>query len=504
MLYLGNTLIPSAFYDNKYLLGAYYQNQWYPIYMKKINVSYLKEFDLVDKENLTTFNLMVNVDTNAYSEKLADVTDFDCIYKAYLVDTTLDNEVPKKSKYSIITNVSDYYLPSSVNAMFYNCQNLVSVNLRYPKNPLSPITTEFITDTSEMFFNCINLTDIDWEPMENLVNMDYMFTNCTSFNNAICYDKVQSMRYTYAYCHNLIKANVSDSVTDMTGAYMYCSNLAEAAIGKSVTDMSSAFIRCRDLNEPVINDKVTDMSSAYLDCIKLTYAISGPNVTNMYSTYRGCSNLLEAACGDNTIDLARCYQNCTSLITPACGDNVVNLNSTYSGCVNLTTALCTDLVTDMDNSYTKCYSITEPVCGPNVINMQNAYNSCTGLNTIAACGDNVINMSHAYALCTNLSTPYIGPNVTDASYAFDRCYRLKGDIRLPNHYINLYGCFNNLAVTDVNLYISNEQTWTDIYTDPSYLLGIDDSSWSEDEINGGYYLNTTEQYINRFHIYKDF
>ena len=63
--------------------------------------------------------------------------------------------------------------------MFYNCQNIISINI-------TNFNTSNVTDMQKMFFNCSNLTtlsDISKWNTDNVNNMNWMFFNCSKLSD---------------------------------------------------------------------------------------------------------------------------------------------------------------------------------------------------------------------------------------------------------------------------------------------------------------------------------
>ena len=63
--------------------------------------------------------------------------------------------------------------------MFYNCQNIISINI-------SNFNTSNVTDMQKMFFNCSNLTtlsDISKWNTDNVNNINWMFFNCSKLSD---------------------------------------------------------------------------------------------------------------------------------------------------------------------------------------------------------------------------------------------------------------------------------------------------------------------------------
>ncbi len=114
--------------------------------------------------------------------------------------------------------------------------------------------------------------------LSNVTNMEYMFYNCSAFNQDISgwdVSKVTNMGGMFADCpafnQNIGGWNVS-KVTDMQGMFYRCSafnqDISSWDVSK-VTDMQGMFYRCSAFNQDISSwdvSKVTDMNDMFGDC----------------------------------------------------------------------------------------------------------------------------------------------------------------------------------------------------------------------------------------------
>ena len=130
---------------------------------------------------------------------------------------------------------------TSMNAMFYNCNNLTTLDL-------SSFDTSNITTMNKMFYNCNKLTSIE---------------SLSSFNTS----NVTTMAYMFYYCENLTSIDLSSfdtsNVTDMSGTFSHCNKLTSLNLSSfntsNVTDMSYMFSSCTNLT--TVNMKNSDVDS---------------------------------------------------------------------------------------------------------------------------------------------------------------------------------------------------------------------------------------------------
>ena len=119
-------------------------------------------------------------------EELSNKSSYDCnYYNARLVPTndTITTYITKISPQldtSSVTNMSN---------MFYGCTNLTTIPL---------LNTINVTNMSHMFNGCTNLTTIPLLNTSNVTNMNSMFSNCSSLSD-------ESLNNILAMCTNATK-----------------------------------------------------------------------------------------------------------------------------------------------------------------------------------------------------------------------------------------------------------------------------------------------------------
>ena len=241
---------------------------------------------------------------------------------------------------SNVTNMSD---------MFSGCSNLTSLE------SLADWQTGNVTDMAHMFEGCSNLTSL--EPLANwqtgsVTNMAYMFSNWSSLTSLESLADWQT-----------------GSVANMVGMFYRCSNLtsleplANWQTG-SVTNMASMFRDCSNLTslEPLANwqtGSVTNMTQMFKGCSNLTSLEPLANwqtgkVTDMSYMFDGCGNLtsLEPLANWQTgkvRDMSFMFRNCKNLtslkplanwqtgsVTPFI--TLVRMESMFNGCSKVETA----------------------------------------------------------------------------------------------------------------------------------------------------------------------
>ena len=265
---------------------------------------------------------------------------------------------------------------SSYDCNYYNAR-LVPTNdtITTYITKISPqLDTSSVTNMSNMFYGCTNLTTIPLLNTINVINMSYMFNGCTNLTTIPLLD--------------------TSNVTNMHSMFNNCTNLTTIPLldTSNVINMGTMFNGCSKLTTiPLLNtSKVTGMSGMFSACSKLTTIplLDTSKVTGMSSMFSDCSSL-------TTIPLLD-----TSKVT--------DTRYMFQYCSNLTTIplLNTSNVTDMSSMFSYNDKLTEiPLLDTsNVISMQNMFFYCDILTTIPLLDtSNVTSMGSMFAHCPNLS-----------------------------------------------------------------------------------------------------
>lgn len=197
-----------------------------------------------------------------------------------------------------------------------------------------------ITNLSQLFSGCGNLTSVDWKNSDTskVTDMSRMFADCTSLTNP-----------------NLSGLNTS-SVTDMTDMFGFCSNLTSLDLSKFDTS------------------KVTSMQYMFGDCGKLaTLDLSNfdtSKVTSMAQMFEGCSSLASLNVGSFNTSKVRnmmtMFAGCNSLtsldVSKFDTSQVLNMGGMFSWCSGLTdldlSSFNTSSVTEADFMFGCCSGLT--------------------------------------------------------------------------------------------------------------------------------------------------
>ena len=278
-------------------------------------------------------------------------------------------------------NVSDM---KDASVMFYNCKNLVSVDVE-------GFDTSSITDMSYMFYGCSSLTSIDVSGFDtgNVTDMRYMFGGCS---NLISIDlsgfdtgNVTDMQYMFGGCSNLTDIDLSgfdtSNVTDMFSMFSECSSLTNIDVSgfnvSKVTDMESMFSSCNSLTSIDVSDfdtnSVINMCYMFSGCNSLTSIdVSGfdtGNVTSMQAMFFGCSSLtsIDVSGFDtrNVTEMCSMFEGCSNLTSIDVRNfdtgKATSISCMFFDCSSLTSldlsSFDTSQVTDMDCMIRGCSSL---------------------------------------------------------------------------------------------------------------------------------------------------
>ena len=199
-----------------------------------------------------------------------------------------------------------------------------------------------ITNTSNMFYRCGNIEEIDLSGLDtsNVTDMSNMFNNCNSLTEL-----------------NLTKIN-TNHVTNMRGLFSGCSKLKSLDVSGfrtgNVTDMVDMFNNCHSLQKLDVSNFDTR------------------NVTNMMHMFSGCYQVTD-------LDLSNFDTR-----------NVVNMMSMFSTNYNLVnlnlSSFGTGKVTDMTFMFAGCSGLTSLDLSvfdmKSVTKAENMFLSCSGMSKL--------------------------------------------------------------------------------------------------------------------------
>ena len=332
------------------------------------------------------------------------------------------------------------YRPITTNRWFYNLKALTTIK------GLENLNTSEVTNMSDMFYGCSNLT----------------FRNLSNFNTS----EVTDMREMFSGCSGLWSLNLSNfntsKVTDMREMFSRCSGLWSLNLSNfntsKVTDMGLMFNDCSNLEELNVSNfntsKVTDMDGMFSGCSRLTELnLSNFNtsaVTNMSRMFLGCSGLTSLSLSNfNTskvTDMSFIFNGCSRLtelnVSNFNTSKVTNMGSMFDGCSGLTSLnvsyFNTSAVSDMSEMFSGCsglkYLNVSYFNTSAVSDMSGMFKDCSSLKYINVSNFNIArvnNTSEMFRNCSNLKTIYNASTWQSEKFLdmFEGCTQLKGAVK---------------------------------------------------------------------------
>ena len=182
---------------------------------------------------------------------------------------------------SIDLSKADTSKVTDMSQMFYYCENLTSLDI-------SSFDTSNVTNMSNMFYSCSSLTSLDMSNFNtsNVTDMNSMFRNCSSLTaldlSNFDTSKVTDMSWMFADCKNLTSLDLSNfdtsNVTSMAMMFYCCVSLPSLDVSSfntsKTTNMNSMFYYCFGLTTLDLSNfdtsNVTAMNSMFFFCLRLT------------------------------------------------------------------------------------------------------------------------------------------------------------------------------------------------------------------------------------------
>ena len=209
----------------------------------------------------------------------------------------------------------------------------------------------YVTDMSQMFSSCSQLTTIPQLNTSRVTDMSYMFNECSSLTTIpqLNTSGVTNTAGMFSSCGALTTIPLLDTsnVIDMNNMFNECSSLTTIPQldTSNVTGMNGIFAGCSRLTTiPLLNtSNVTDMASMFNYCSSLTSIpqLNTSNVQYMDKMFSGCNSLTTIPQLDtsNVTSMYGMFMDCTNLTTiPQLNTSKVeSMDEMFSGCDNLTT-----------------------------------------------------------------------------------------------------------------------------------------------------------------------
>ena len=412
---------------------------------------------------------------------------------------------------------------------FSLCKNLTEVS---GDNLVTSKTFENVTDMSDMFSDCSNLTSLD----------------VSSFDTS----KVTNMSMMFSYCSKLTSLDLSgfdtSKVTNMSSMFFYCSNLTSLDVSRfdtsKVTNMSSMFYNCGNLTSLDVSgfdtSEVISMSNMFNNCTNLTSLdvskFNTSNVTKMLGMFNYCRNLtsLDVSGFDTSkvINMSEMFNYCSKLtsldVSKFNTSKVTDMSRMFYNCSSLTSLdasnFNTSNVTIMEWMFSYCSNLTSlDLSGfdtSKVTIIEGMFRNCSNLTSLDLSGfdtSEVISMSNMFSYCSNLTSLDVSKfdtsKVTDMSYMFYNCSNLTSldvsgfDTSKVTNMPGMFSYCSNLTSLDVSGFDTSKVTIIEgMFRNCSNLTSLDLSNFDTSKVTNmqNMFLNCSKlkslQLSNKFAI----
>ena len=262
------------------------------------------------------------------------------------------------SKIKRVAVVDDSIAPQTMYAWFFECNNLLSVNL-------SKLDTSKTTSLGYAFSRCKSLTDLDLSALDTSSVRSFadVFQDCSSLRSVNLAgwntSSGKDFRQMFYRCASLEEIDISSFKTSASTSFeqMFygCSSLRSLDLSHfdtgSATNFASMFYNCASLATLDVSTfdttSATDLSQAFYGCKSLTELdlsrASTAKVQTFYGMFSGCSGLkridLSLFDTSSAVNLSYLFADCSKLeAVNFAGINtssVIDFNHMFSGCSSL-------------------------------------------------------------------------------------------------------------------------------------------------------------------------
>lgn len=262
------------------------------------------------------------------------------------------------SKIKRVAVVDGGIAPQTMYAWFFECNNLLSVNL-------SRLDTSKTTSLGYAFSRCKSLTEIDLSALDTSSVRSFadVFQDCSSLRsvNLAGWDTSsgKDFRQMFYRCASLEEIDISSFKTSASTSFeqMFygCSSLRSLDLSHfdtgSATTFASMFYNCASLATLDVSmfdtTSATDLSQAFYGCKSLTELdlsrASTAKVQTFYGMFSGCSGLkridLSLFDTSSAVNLSYLFADCSKLeavnVAGINTSSVIDFNHMFSGCSSL-------------------------------------------------------------------------------------------------------------------------------------------------------------------------
>ena len=262
------------------------------------------------------------------------------------------------SKIKRVAVVDGGIAPQTMYAWFFECNNLLSVNL-------SRLDTSKTTSLGYAFSRCKSLTDLDLSALDTSSVRSFadVFQDCSSLRsvNLAGWDTSSGNNFSQMFfqCASLGELDVSSfetgGVTTFKEMFYGCSSLRSLDLShfdtSAATTFASMFYNCASLATLDVSTfetaSATDLSQVFYGCKSLTEldlsSASTAKVQTFHGMFSGCSGLkqidLSLLDTSSARDLSYLFADCSKLesvdIAGINSSSVTDFNHMFSGCSSL-------------------------------------------------------------------------------------------------------------------------------------------------------------------------
>lgn len=338
--------------------------------------------------------------------------------------------------------VDEGIAPQTMSAWFFNCDNLLSVNL-------SKLNTSKTTSLWFAFSRCKSLTELDLSALDTSSVRSFadVFQDCSSLRrvNLVGWDtsRGKDFRQMFYQCASLKELDISSFKTSASTSFeqMFygCSSLRSLDLSHfdtgNATTFASMFCNCASLVTLDVSTfdtaSATDLSKVFFGCKSLTEldlsSASTAKVQTFYGMFTGCSGLkwidLKLLDTSSARNLSLMFANCSKLEAVNCAgiktSSVTDFNHMFSNCSSLTSldlsSFDTAAATNLSYLFFGCSSLgtldLSSFKTGNVTTFEHMFYGCsslTSLNLSSFDTSNVETMVNLFTGCTKLAEVTLG------------------------------------------------------------------------------------------------
>lgn len=346
------------------------------------------------------------------------------------------------SKIKRVAVVDGGIAPQTMYAWFFECNNLLSVNL-------SRLDTSKTTSLGYAFSRCKSLTEIDLSALDTSSVRSFadVFQDCSSLRsvNLAGWDTSsgKDFRQMFYRCASLEEIDISSFKTSASTSFeqMFygCSSLRSLDLSHfdtgSATTFASMFYNCASLATLDVSmfdtASATDLSQAFYGCKSLTELdlsrASTAKVQTFYGMFSGCSGLkridLSLFDTSSAVNLSYLFADCSKLeavnVAGINTSSVIDFNHMFSGCSSLASldlsSFDTAAATNLSYLFFGCSSLgtldLSSFKTGNVTTFEHMFYGCsslTSLNLSSFDTSNVETMVNLFTGCTKLAEVTLG------------------------------------------------------------------------------------------------